>query len=295
MVTGRHWLAPYQASRTSRPSRSFILSTGITPVNASANQNETPTTGPLVALITGSGRRRLGNHIARGLAADGYHIAVHYRSSQDEAQQLVQDLQQEGVESAAFQADLAKGPQIRQMMDDVLKKFGRLDALINTASVWQAIPLEKITEQDLQNQFDVDLKGTFLCSQMAGLQMVQQETGGAIVNFGDWAVERPYPDHAAYFAVKGAIPVLTRALARELGQRNPRIRVNCILPGPVLVPPDADDEERKTLLDSTLVRQVDRPDSIVNAVRYLIRETFVTGVCLPVDGGRTIFAANESR
>jgi len=84
-------------------------------------------------------------------------------------------------------------------------------------------------------------------------------------------------------------------LARELAERNPRVRVNCVLPGPVLLPPQADAEEQAVLLRSTLVQQVDRPDSIVRAVRYLVSDDFITGVCLPVDGGRTIYAAGEDR
>ena len=84
-------------------------------------------------------------------------------------------------------------------------------------------------------------------------------------------------------------------MARELAERNPKVRVNCIQPGPVLLPPDADASERQTLTESTLVRQVDRPDSIVQAVRYLIGDDFITGVCLPVDGGRSIFAQGEDR
>ncbi len=248
-----------------------------------------------VALITGSGRQRLGSHIARGLADDGFQIAIHYHRSQQEAEHFAAELNAAGAIAHTFSADLRSSDQVRSLVQSVVQHFGRLDVLVNTASVWKAIPLEDVSEQDLQDQFDVDLKGTFFCCQAAGLQMVKHTTGGAIVNFGDWALERPYPEHAAYFAIKSAIPGLSRSMARELATRNPKVRVNCILPGPVLLPPTTDDAERQELLQSTLVRQVNRPDSIVNAVRYLIGDDFITGVCLPVDGGRTIFAANESR
>lgn len=243
-----------------------------------------------VALVTGSGRRRLGSHIVRGLVADGFQVAVHYHRSVAEAQALIAELEAKGGTATAFSADLRSRDAIVELVAQVVAKFGRLDVLVNTASVWKASPLEDITEQDLQEQFDVDLKGTFFCCQLAGLQMVRQAEGGSIVNFGDWAWERPYPNHAAYFALKGGIPSLTRSLARELAERHPKVRVNCILPGPVLLPPNAGEVERQQLLASTLVQQVDRPDSIVRAVRYLISDEFVTGVCLPVDGGRTIYA-----
>ena len=254
-----------------------------------------PRDGNRVALITGSGRRRLGAHIAQGLADSGYNIAVHYNRSRDDAETLVDELRQTGVQARAFPADLRSLGAIRELIAAVMQHFKRLDALINTASVWSPIRLEDITEDDLQTQFEVDLKGTFFCSQVAGLEMVKQPSGGAIVTFGDWALERPYPDHAAYFAVKGAIPTLTRTLARELATRNPKVRVNCVLPGPVMLPPSADAEERDLLVASTLVKQVDRPDSIVRAVKYFLEDDFITGVCLPVDGGRTVYAAGEDR
>ncbi len=248
-----------------------------------------------VALITGSGKPRLGNHIARALALHGYRIAIHFNSSATQAYAFADELELAGHDAAAFQADISQVKQIDKLVDQVLETFGRIDVLVNTASVWKTIPFEDITEEDLQQQFDVDLKGTFFCSRRVGLQMVEQASGGAIINFCDWAISRPYPQHAAYFAVKGAVPTMTRALARELAERNPKVRVNCIQPGPVLLPPGTDPHEMKTLVESTLVRQVDRPDSIANAVRYLAEDTFLTGVCLPVDGGRSIYAAGETR
>lgn len=248
-----------------------------------------------VALITGSGRDRLGSKIASGLAEDGYRVVVHYHHSADGAEALVDELTLAGHDAMSVQADVSNSADVKRMIQQVMDGFGRLDVLVNTASIWEARPLEDVREEDLQKHFDVDLKGTFLCSQLAGLQMIHQPEGGAIVTFSDWAISRPYPGHAAYFSIKGAIPTMTRCLARELADRNPRVRVNCIQPGPVMLPEDADDAERQKLIDTTLVRQVDRPDSIVQAVRYLIGDDFITGVCLPVDGGRSVFAAGEDR
>jgi pteridine reductase len=103
-------------------------------------------------------------------------------------------------------------------------------------------------------------------------------------------VTRPYLNYAAYFPSKGAIPTLTRALAVELGSRNPRVRVNCILPGPVLLPPDLPEDERRQAIEATLVKREGSPQNIAQAVLFFIDNDFVTGVCLPVDGGRSIFA-----
>jgi pteridine reductase len=147
-----------------------------------------------------------------------------------------------------------------------------------------------VTARDVRDHFETNVLATFLCARQAGLAMVQQPEGGCIVNLGDWAEARPYTDYSAYFATKGAIPTLTRDLAVELGTRNPRVRVNCILPGPVLLPPDMPEERRRQVIDSTLVRREGRPENIVQAVLFFLDNDFVTGVSLPVDGGRSIYA-----
>ena len=123
--------------------------------------------------------------------------------------------------------------------------------------------------------------------------MVKQQEGGSIVTIGDWATERPYLNYAAYFPSKGAIPTLTRTFAVELGTRNPAIRVNGILPGPVMLPLDLPEEERRQAIDATLVKREGKPENIAQAVLFFIDNDFVTGVCLPVDGGRTIYAPDS--
>jgi pteridine reductase len=101
---------------------------------------------------------------------------------------------------------------------------------------------------------------------------------------------RPYRDHAAYFTAKGAIPTMTRTMAVELAARNPRVRVNCVLPGPVMLPPDLPDAERAEAIAGTLVKREGRPENVAHAVEFLLENDFVTGICLPVDGGRSIYA-----
>ncbi|HEV3025139.1 MAG TPA: SDR family oxidoreductase, partial [Pirellulales bacterium] len=129
-----------------------------------------------------------------------------------------------------------------------------------------------------------------LCCRHVGLQMAAQESGGAIVNLGDWATVRPYLNYAAYFPSKGAIPTLTRDFAVELASRNPRVRVNAVLPGPAMLPEGLSDQERKAAIGATLVKREGSPHNVADAVLFLLRNDFVTGVCLPVDGGRSIYA-----
>jgi len=243
---------------------------------------------PKIALITGSGKRRIGNAIARALAERGYDIALHYRTSAEDAKATVQELQALGIRAAAFQADVSKPDDVERLFQKTLAMFGRLDVLVTSAAVWEQKKLEDVTADDVRRQFDVNTLGTFLCCQRAGLTMAAQPEGGAIVTIGDWAAARPYPNYAAYFASKGAIPSITRALAVELAQRNRAIRVNCILPGPVMLPENLSEHEVKGVVAGTLLKRLGRPENIAQAVVFLVENDYVTGICLPVDGGRTI-------
>jgi pteridine reductase len=243
-----------------------------------------------VALVTGSGKRRIGWHVAQGLAGRGYALGIHYRTSQADAADTVAQFQAKGVSAIALQADLSDEKAVRALVQGVVAKFGRLDVLVNCAADWKSKKLEDVTAAEVRHCFEVNTLGTFLCAQQAGLAMVKQPEGGCIINLGDWATERPYLNYTAYFASKGAIPTLTRTLAVELGTRNPAVRVNCILPGPVMFPPDLSEAERKEAIQATLVKREGRPENIAQAVLFFIDNDFVTGACLPVDGGRSIFA-----
>src|SRR5262245_18170782 len=127
-----------------------------------------------VALVTGSGKRRVGSHVAEALAARGHALAIHYRTSAAEAAELVAALQQRGVDAVALQADLADERSVRGLIEQTLARFGRLDVLVNCAAVWGRKPLEEVTAQDVRGQLETNTLGTFLCSQHAGLAMARQ-------------------------------------------------------------------------------------------------------------------------
>jgi pteridine reductase len=238
----------------------------------------------LVALVTG-GAVRVGRAIVLELAARGYRVAIHANTSLDRAQQLVQELSQQGHEAVAFGANLRDEEATRAMIDRACRHFGRLDALVNSAAIWESTALEIAAADDVRRFLEVNALSTFVCCQHAGLIMREQESGGAIVNVGDWAIARPYRDHLPYFVSKGAIPTITRAFAVELA---PNVRVNAVLPGPVLMPDTVSEAERQRAIAGTLVGRAGRPENVAHAVTFLIENDFITGVCLPVDGGRTI-------
>ena len=243
-----------------------------------------------VALVTGSGPRRVGWHVAEALAGRGYSLVLHYRSSAAPAQEAVAELTKRGTEAAAVQADLTDESAVKSLVAQTMDRFGRIDVLVTAAAVWMRKSLEQVTAADVRAQFDANTLGTFLCCQHAGLAMVKQPEGGNIVTIADWAIERPYLHYAAYFPSKGAIPTLTRTFAVELGTRNPKVRVNCVLPGPVLLPPDLPEGEKREAIAATLVKREGSPKNVAQAVLAFIDNDFITGACLPVDGGRTVYA-----
>lgn len=241
-----------------------------------------------VALVTGAGKRRVGNAVAVALAGRGYAVAIHFNRSRREAEQSVAELRRRGADAEAFQGDVTREADVNRLFGQTLERFGRLDVLVTAAGAWQRKPLERISADDLRRNFEINTLGTFLCCQKAGLVMVQQPEGGSIVTIGDWATARPYRDYAAYLVAKGAIPTLTRTLAVELAARNPAVRVNCILPGPVMPPADLAEAELRAAVAGTLVKRFGRPENVAHAVLFFVENDFVTGTCLPVDGGRSI-------
>lgn len=250
-------------------------------------RRESPHLGK-VALVTGSGSRRVGNVVARVLAERGFAVALHYRRSQEDAEATVAELGRAQCNVAAFQADLTRENEVERLFQQVVGQFGRLDVLVTTASIWEPQPLETTTAEHVRRHFEANTLSTFLCCQHAGRIMVAQSGGGTIVTMGDWATERPYRNYAAYFASKGAIASLTRVFAVELAARNPNVRVNCILPGPVMLPDHLPPDEVQEAVAGTLLRRRGRPEHVAHAVLFLVENDYVTGVCLPVDGGRTI-------
>jgi pteridine reductase len=244
-----------------------------------ADDNEQP-----VALVTGAASR-VGAVIVRTLAAHGYRVAIHANQSLDQATVLVNELTAAGKKAAAFGADLRDEDATRSMIDRTRRHFGRLDLLVNNAAVWKPTPLEIASADDLRRFFEVNTVSTFVCCQQAGFHMAEQSNGGAIVNIGDWATARPYRDYSPYFVSKGSIPTMTRLFAVELA---PRVRVNAVLPGPVLMPEELPKAVRDRAVQGTLLQRAGRPENIADAVLFLAQNDFVTGVCLPVDGGRTI-------
>jgi pteridine reductase len=237
-----------------------------------------------VALVTGAGKR-VGRAIAMALAERGAAIAIHYRSSQREAAEGVAAIASRGGRAEAFAADLGSVAAIEGMVTDLLAKFGRIDVLVNSASVFYRKPLEDLTEADWDINLDTNLKAPFFLSKFAGAAM-RRQGAGKIINIGDWAGIRPYKNYLPYTVSKSGLIGLTRALAKALA---PEVQVNCVALGPVMPPADYDAAEIESLKQATLTKTLGTPEDVARAVLYLCEGAdFTTGATLMVDGGRLL-------
>ncbi len=243
-----------------------------------------------VALVTGSAANRVGRVVARRFAEGGYRVVIHARHSESDAHEVADSWNRVGLEVHPVFGSIADEVVVDGWMNDIVERFGRLDVVVNSAAIWEPRQLEQTTTEQLREQWESNTLGAFLVAQKAGLVMTKQTSGGSIVLIGDWAVQRPYADFAAYFVSKGSIPTMTRALAVELAERNPNVRVNAILPGPVMLDDKTPEKTQQNILDACLLRKSGTADHVAAAAVFLAEHDFITGVCLPVDGGRSIYA-----
>jgi NAD(P)-dependent dehydrogenase (short-subunit alcohol dehydrogenase family) len=238
-----------------------------------------------VALITGG--RRLGRAIATALASRGAHVAFCYHRSRDEADAAAVAVQGAGRRAAVIQADLRQAAACRRIVDQAAK-LGRLDILVNMASVYERAPFDQLTEHEWDAGLAVDLRAAFLCAH-AAVPHMRAAGGGRIINFADWlaASGRPrYKGYLPYYVAKAGVIGLTEALALELAAD--QILVNAIAPGPILPPPELTGEQVAAVERATPLGRWGGTEAICQTVLGLIDSGFVTGETIRVDGGRHI-------
>lgn len=238
-------------------------------------------------LVTGAAKR-IGAAICRRLHAAGAQVAVHYRSSRQEALALRDELNALRPESAAvIQADLLDLGAFPQLVREVIEKFGRLDALINNASSFYATPLGEVDEQQWNDLLGTNLRAPLFLAQAAAAELRRRH--GAIVNIADIHAERPMQGHLLYSVAKTGLVALTRALAQEMA---PQVRVNAISPGVIIWPENAtwlDAEQRRKIVAHTLLKREGDTDDVARTVQFLLNDSpYITGQIIAVDGGRSI-------
>ena len=236
-----------------------------------------------VVLVTGAATR-VGRTIALTLARRGAHIAFSYYLPDEPWAQTRAEIEACGVKALAVQTEIRDAAQVRRLVSATVEKFGRLDALINSAGIWLKAPFAEITEDAWDLELDVNLKGPFLCSQAAAPVMLKQGRG-VIVNITDLSAFQVWPGYAHHAASKAGLVALTKALAVELA---PAVRVNAIAPGTVLLPDGAPPEKAKWAIDKSLLQRVGTPEDVARLAAFIIENDFMTGAVYFVDGGRSL-------
>lgn len=238
------------------------------------------------ALITGG--KRIGLVVARELAARGVDVAFSYARSKAEAEEAAAIVRAAGRRTAIFQTDLSQPGACAALVESAAGALGRLDILINMASVYVQRPFDDLTAADWNAAIDVDLRAAFLCAHAAAPHM-RRHGGGRIVNFSDWIAKsgRPrYNGYLPYYVAKAGAIALTEALALELAADN--ILVNAIAPGPILAPPGTSDEDSRAIERSTPLGRWGGEIEIAKGVLALLESDFITGETIRIDGGRHV-------
>jgi NAD(P)-dependent dehydrogenase (short-subunit alcohol dehydrogenase family) len=237
-------------------------------------------------LITGG--TRIGAAVAVDLAGAGADVALVYRRSLEEAEKTAAAVRALGRRSVVIQADLSKASECRRVVDEAAARLGRLDVLVNMASLYERKDYAALAEDDWDRALAVDLKAAHLCTQ-AAVPHLRHQGGGRVVNFTDWvaASGRPrYTGYVPYYVAKMGVIGLTQILALELAADG--ILVNAVAPGPILAPPGTSVEEIAAVEKATPLGRWGGAAEIAKAVRFLVETDFVTGEVVRVDGGRHI-------
>jgi NAD(P)-dependent dehydrogenase (short-subunit alcohol dehydrogenase family) len=237
-----------------------------------------------VALITGG--KRIGSVVATELARGGADIAMVYRQSRNEAEETAAAVRGLGRRSVVLQGDLRDPEACERVVDGTVDALGRLDVLVNMASVYHSKPFDELTVKDWDASLEIDLRSAFLCARAAAPHM-RRLRGGRIINFADWTPRSGRPRYTGllpYYVAKAGVVALTEGLALELA--SDQILVNAIAPGPIVAPEGASDEEFSAVERATPLGHWGGEAEIAKVVLALVDSDFVTGETIRVDGGR---------
>jgi len=234
-----------------------------------------------IALITG-GAHRVGKAITMALAQAGANVVINYNTSSEAAEKTVAQAKALGVEALAVQANVSDYQQVEKMVGSTREKFGGIDILVNSASPWRETPFPTDNLDGWHLVTGVLINGSFYCANAVAPMMLEKGEG-AIVNIVDLSAWEPWPNFIAHSVGKTALLALSRQLALELA---PEVRVNAVAPGPVLPPPNFDEEKIARTARKTLLNRWGTAEDVAEAVLYFVRANYVTGEVIAVDGGQ---------
>ena len=246
-----------------------------------------------IALVTGASSG-IGEAVARRLAAAGAAVVVNYRSHPKEAKKIVAEIKFAGGQAIAIRADVSKEREIKTMLARIFREFGAIDILINNAGIESKSPFLEMPVQDWDQVMAVNLRGVFLCSQLAARRMVQNG-GGVIINISSVHQIIPWGGYAHYCASKSGLDMLMKTMALELAEK--KVRVNNVAPGAIATPNNKawlhDPAKRKQVLALIPSRRIGQPEEVAGAVLYLASDeaAYVTGTTLLIDGGMALYSS----
>jgi glucose 1-dehydrogenase len=241
-----------------------------------------------VAIVTGSATG-IGKAIAAGMAAEGAAVVIDYVGAPDLADAVVANIRSKGRKAMAVDADVSSPDQVNALVEQTIKIMGRLDILVNNAGMESKHPFTEYPFELWQKVIAVDLTGPFLCAQAAARAMIQQGSGGRIINISSIHEDLPMLTNAPYCAAKGGLRMLMRTIAVELAPQ--KITVNNIAPGAIYTPIDADVEASKTI-ESKLMAEIPlgrwgKPEEVADLAIFLASDAagYCTGSTFFIDGG----------
>ena len=240
---------------------------------------DTPAAGRGAALVTGGGKR-IGRAICLTLARAGFDIVVHYRSSEDAALAVAEEVRALGRQAETVQGDLSDEAQVRRIVPDAVAAIGPLGVLVNNASVFEDDRVGSLEREIWDAHMETNLRAPIVLAEaFAG----QAGDGACIVNLLDQRVLKPDPRFISYALSRNGLWWATRTLAQALA---PRIRVNGVGPGPTLASIHQTDEEFAAEAAATLLQRPGSPEAVAEAVRWLVDADLVTGQMIAVDAGQ---------
>ncbi len=236
-----------------------------------------------VAIVTG-GSRGIGRAIVDSLARKGIKVIANYNQSEEKAKQLQENLEKENIHIDIIKADVSKREEVKNMVDMVIKKYGKIDVLINNAGISQEKLFQDITDEDWEHVMKVNLYSAFCATQEVLPYMLSQKSG-CIINISSIYGIIGGSCAVSYSATKAGMDGMTKALAKELGPSN--IRVNSIAPGWI----DTDmnkqytEEDINQVKEETPLERIGKPEDIAKCARWLVEDTFTTGQVISINGG----------
>ncbi|MGD8812887.1 MAG: SDR family oxidoreductase [Anaerolineales bacterium] len=233
-----------------------------------------------IALVTGGGRR-LGRVFAEALASHGASLAVHFGTSAKGAEEVVNQAHTQGVEAVALQADLRRADQAADLMGRAEASLGRVDLLINNASIFEPLTIHETTHEAWERHMAINLTAPFLLAQAFARQLGDEP--GVIINLLDWRALRPGADHFPYTISKAGLAALTRSLAVALA---PNIRVNGLALGAILLPSHGEVDPNAALRGMPIARWATLEETVQAMLFLLAGPDYITGEILHLDGGR---------